>query len=251
MNRPLIFTLLTTALLSVELQAADILGIEAGAGSWQIDYDGDLGENNNKATLDELGYDDKSHANTFYIVLEHPVPLLPNVKLQHTDLDQSERGTISRNFTINNVTFNASENVKTSLDLTHTDASLYYEILDNWLNADVGMTLRYFSGSATAKSATRTENVDLNVVTPMLYGNARFDLPFTGWSVGVAGNYVNYDSNRLQDYSANIGYNSDGLLMDIGVEVGYRRLSLDLDDLDDLEADIDLDGIYGSLFLRF
>ena len=82
----------------------------------------------------------------------------------------------------------------------------------------------------------------------MIYAKAQFDLPLTGFSVGLEGNAINYEDNRLTDYSAKLQYMFDSAL-DIGLEVGYREMSLEVDE--DVTADIQLKGPYAALLFHF
>jgi outer membrane protein len=84
---------------------------------------------------------------------------------------------------------------------------------------------------------------------PMAYGKAQFDLPFTGLSAGIEGNYASYQGNSLNDYTAKLTYLFDSLV-DIGVEVGYRKMSVKVSD-NDLEANMTLKGPYAALIAHF
>ncbi len=227
-------------------QADTILGIYAGAGTWNGGYGGNAGEPN--ITLKELGLKDQS--NTFYYVaLEHPVPVLPNIRLQQTNISSKQTATITKNFTIDGTNFNGSDKVTSDFDLSHTDATLYYELLDNWINLDFGLTARKFSGYVRASTTTKSEEVKVDETLPMLYLKAQFDLPFSGLSVGVEGNFISYQDSELIDYTAKISYLFDSAL-DIGLEAGYRSMNLAIDD-NDLTADIDLTGPYAALIMHF
>jgi outer membrane protein len=83
----------------------------------------------------------------------------------------------------------------------------------------------------------------------MLYGKAQFDLPFSGLSIGIEGNYVSYQGDKISDYSAKMSYLFDSVL-DVGVEAGYRKFSLTVDE-DDLQAKIDLKGPYVAAIAHF
>jgi len=237
---------LTTPLVySTTAQADTIFGIYAGAGSWETDYSGEAGDP--ALSTDDLGMD-KNNNSYFYVAIEHPVPVLPNIKLQQTNLTSRQTATITDTFSVGDVEF-ADTDVTTDFDLSHTDATLYYEILDNWLNADVGLTVRKYSGYLKAKSETENEKVDLDATLPMLYAKFQFDLPFSGFSAGVEGNYVSYSDNTLADYSAKISYMFDSAL-DLGVELGYRQSTMTLDE-DDVTADIELSGPYVAALFHF
>ena len=227
-------------------QADTILGVYAGAGTWNADYDGQAGDP--CITLKELGL--KKQSNTFYyIALEHPVPVLPNIRLTQTNISSKQTATVTKTFTINDTTFSGSEVVTSDFDLSHLDATFYYEILDNWINLDLGITARKFSGYVHASTPTKTEKVNVDKTLPMLYLKVQFDLPFSGLSAGVEGNYVSYNKDKLTDYSAKVSYLFDSAL-DVGVEVGYRALKLTIDDKD-ITADVNLKGPYAALIAHF
>ncbi|GLS27533.1 TIGR04219 family outer membrane beta-barrel protein [Marinibactrum halimedae] len=229
-------------------QADTILGIYAGVGAWNSDYSGNTGVQS--IEVEDLGLDDETN-NFFYVALEHPVPLLPNVRLQYTDLTIDADTVLTQTFQLDDVTFSVDENVATSLDFTHADATLYYEILDNWVSLDVGVTFRAFTGEAEVTGDTAgTETIDLDAVIPMAYGKAQFDLPFSGFYVGADANLISYSGHSLNDFTAKIGYAYESVL-DAGVEIGYRRMALELDDLDDLNADLTMDGPYAAFTLHF
>lgn len=235
--------------LSTQVSADTILGVYAGVGQWQADFSGDLGSNH--IDTDELGIKDENN-NFYYVALEHPIPLLPNIKLAHTDISTKDNSILSQNYTVNGTTYTTGTNVTTKLDLSHTDAMLYYEILDNWVNLDLGMTLRNFDGQITASDGSNFEKIDLKGTLPMAYGKAQFDLPFTGWSVAADAHMTRWKDDKLVDYSAKIMYNTDILpLLDLGLELGYREMQLELEDLDDLETDVTLDGPYIAATLHF
>jgi outer membrane protein len=106
-----------------------------------------------------------------------------------------------------------------------------------------------FDGYVKATSATATENVNVDQTLPLVYAKAQFDLPFTGLSAGVEGNFISYKDDELSDYRVKLSYLFDSAF-DVGVELGYRQLSLSINE-DDVEADIDLKGPYASAIVHF
>jgi outer membrane protein len=229
-------------------QADTIFGVYAGVGSWESDYDGKAGDPS--VTLKELGVE-KSSNTFFYLAIEHPVPIIPNLRVSVVDIASEQTATITRTFTIDDTNFNASEKVNSEFDLSHTDATLYYEILDNWLNLDLGVTVRKFGGFVEASTQTQAKSVsvDIDQALPMLYVKGQFDLPFSGLSAGVEGNYISYQDSKLTDFSAKVSYLFDSAF-DIGLEAGYRSMSLTVDE-DDLTANLDLKGPYAALIAHF
>lgn len=238
--------------------ADTILGLYAGAGIWNASIDGTVGTGEDPITADELGIN--SSQNTFfYAALEHPIPVIPNIRIAHTGLVLDGQAIVSREFSIDENTFQADADTATELDLTHTDFTLYYELLDNWVTMDVGLTARQLDGYARVEGTVTgdsgdeevTETVDLNVVIPMLYARAQFDLPFTGFHAGGAVNYIGYEENTFSDIDVYLGYTTAALGLDMGVDLGYRKMSVEVDDDEDLTTDVAVDGIYGALTLHF
>lgn len=229
--------------------ADTVLGVYAGYGSWDSSFDGKTGEPS--ITLKDLGVKDQKN-NFFYIALEHPIPILPNIRLAHTEISSAQTATINKTFTFDGTVYPINDTIKSEFDLTHTDATLYYEILDNWVNLDLGLTARQFDGFVYAQSTkvtTRNKKEKIDQTLPMLYGKVQFDLPFSGLSAGIEGNYVSYSGDKVSDYSAKISYLFDSVL-DIGLEAGYRKLSLTVDE-DDLQANVDLKGPYAAVIAHF
>lgn len=223
-----------------------LLGVFAGAGTWATDYSGEAGDPS--ITLNDLGV--KSNNNNFYyIALEHPIPLLPNVRLERTNISNKESAVIHKTFNINGTDFSANQKVDSAFDLSHTDATLYYQILDNWISLDVGLTARKFDGFVSATSPSVSERVKIDQTLPLVFGKLQFDLPFTGLSAGVEGNYISLNKDKLSDYRAKISYLFD-TVVDVGVEAGYRTMNLKVDD-SDITGDLKFKGSYVALIAHF
>jgi outer membrane protein len=226
--------------------ADTVFGIYAGAGQWTSDYSGKAG--NPAVTAEDLGFTDSDNS-FFYVAIEHPVPLLPNIKLLHQEIQSSQSARLDQTFGLGDTNFSASTELSSDFDLSSNEATLYYEILDNWVNLDLGVTFRQYDGYLKAESNTESENVDVDVAIPLVYGKFQFDLPLSGLSVAVEANMIKYQENQLMDYNAKLAYLFDSVL-DLGVEAGYRKLSLKVDD-DDIQTNLDLDGPYVGAMLHF
>lgn len=228
---------------------ADAIGFRAGAYAWAPDISGTVRAGGENVDLqDDLGFSDEN-ANVFFIAVEHPIPLLPNVLLQHTKLEADTTQTLSRSFTFDDVTYTAAETVKADLDLSHTDATLYYEILDNWVELDLGLTVRLFDNGVKIESQATGEKAELDFdsALPMVYAAARFNLPLSGLYVAVDGNGIGYSDSTLFDYRAMVGYESP---IGLGAEIGYRTFDLNYEDGDD-DGDVKIDGAFAQVFYHF
>ncbi|NVK22440.1 MAG: TIGR04219 family outer membrane beta-barrel protein [Kangiellaceae bacterium] len=248
--------LAATALLTVSsIASADFIGIYAGANKWNYDADGDVRSVGGDVDLNnDLGWSDGDD-NVYYVAFEHPVPFLPNVRIQQNNLKGSANGVASQNFTFGSVNFTTGNGTITNYDFSNTDYTLYYEVLDNWVNLDLGITGKQFDGGFALTSTSSgnlpvitSENLNLSGVVPMLYGKAQFDLPFTGWSAGATMNIGQTTDDKMTDSTLYISYEGDS---GFGFEVGYRNFTIEFDDFDALSSDMTIDGFYAGLNFHF
>ncbi|KPQ30400.1 MAG: outer membrane protein [Marinobacter excellens HL-55] len=242
--RKLIIAVGGTLILAAPLAQADIVGFGASANYWDSDLSGKAGSNGDTVDIEnDLNLDSDSNTNlTAYV--EHPVPLLPNVRLDYTKVDLSGRGQLG---VLGYDGVNGD--VRSELDLEQLDLTLYYEVLDNWVNLDLGLTARRLDAELLVQETTGTLDVSetsVDAVIPMGYAAARFDLPFTGVSVGAEGNFISFDGDLLHDINA-YGQFEFALLR---VRAGYRQMSIDYEDGDD-SLDIEIDGPFASVGVTF
>jgi outer membrane protein len=238
-----------TVIAGAQLAQADALGFSIGAYTWQQKIDGTVRSGGENVDLNHDLNFDSHHGNVYFAEFDHPVPILPNLRIQHTEMKSSETSTLNRSITIDNVTYANATDVHTALDLSHTDATLYYRPLDNWIKLRFGLTLRDFDNGVKIRSLSTgdTAKVDINAVIPMIYLAARFDLPLTGLYVGTDANAIAYSGSHLYDARINAGYETP---IGLGVEGGYRRFELKYDHSGD-HADITIDGVYAEVFYHF
>jgi outer membrane protein len=234
------------ALLSVtSIAQADALGGSIGANIWAQEYDvkaRDGGEFIDFSS--DLKIDDEADYQIF-ASFEHPIPLIPNIRVQHTKMETDGNGALDSVFYDGEV---FDGNVATELTLTHTDATLYYEILDNWIALDLGITGRIFDASiALTSDEGITVDEDYDDVIPMVYVAAQFDLPFTGWKVKASGDWIDYDDYSGVDMRGGIAWES---AIGLGAEVGYRYMDFDYDSGSN-EVEATVEGVYGGLFWDF
>ena len=218
--------------------SADFLGIYAGGGSWNHDPSGDF--SGNTGTAIDIAGDLNSSAKSegyAWLAFEHPVPLIPNIRLEKTALTQTG------NLSVSGKDFNGVASGASSITLDSTDAILYYRLLDNWVNFDLGLNLRKIDGNFTVGSS----DVKFSQSIPMLYVAAQFDLPFSGFSVGADVNVVSYQGSTYNDVRLRALYEM-GV---IGFEVGTRTTTLTLDNVDNINADLKFSGLMLGMFLHF
>ncbi|MCA0894857.1 TIGR04219 family outer membrane beta-barrel protein [Microbulbifer agarilyticus] len=237
---------LCAALTSAGASADTILGFDATAGAWKPSYTGAVGVDSYNVDEFSLAED---NATFLQVALEHPIPVIPNVLLAHSKIETSGMAMLSEDVTFADETFTVGSDVTSDINLTHTDATLYYEILDNWVNLDLGLTARQYSGELTVATDGLSENIELSGVLPMVYGVARFDLPFTGWSIIAQGNGTSYKGDSHTDITAKVRWDFVPAI-DFAIEAGYRVMSLDVQELDAFQSDLEIKGPYIGLNLH-
>ncbi len=249
-------TFLLSALFLTSLHA-DIIGGEvslgvyahtpSGSASYSIPY------MDQKATLADIektfGWENGQDL-LFQAFLEHPAPLVPNVKLGYSRISYDGSGVPASDFTWGGIIrFNGR--IDSSFDLKMADFTAYYELLDNIAEIDLGLTLRHLSGSITVTpySHLLSEEVTFSAFTPMLYGKLRFNLPVSSLSFQAEGNGIGYDNTTFYDLSLGIRYE---LFVGLGIEGGWRSVHLESGDLaEGFTLDLQSNGAYALIVWDF
>ena len=215
--------------------SADALGVYIGVQGWDMATEGSYGEGN---IQEEYDFEDESQGR-YYIEFEHPIPFIPNVKVAHSELMSDA------------LELSASGNFNSGVDFTYTDYTLYYELFDNGLfSFDFGVTAKDFEGELTSNFGLDEDSVD--EIIPMLYLSAEVAIPATGLSVFAEGNMLSIDDHTLTDYQVGIAYALiDNMIIDVNLQAGYRAVDLELDDLDDIYADLQFDGAFAGVEVHF
>lgn len=216
---------------------ADFIGATLETGVFDPDAELSLVDDGSSVTSSSSMTGDKG---TYYgIAIEHPIPLIPNLRVQGTEL--VSEGTISTEYNGSTVT-----NEDITLDLSHTDYTAYYELLDGlfWLHFDVGVTLRQYDGFTVINN----DRTDLSAVIPMAYVAPSIAIPGTGLSLGGELKSLSIGDNSITDTTLKIKWNSGFLL---GIEAGVRTHEVELDDVDGLDIDSNNEGTFIGLFLDF
>lgn len=235
---------LVSALMTPFSANADILSFAIGGGGWNATPTGNFQKTTDPAAVDvERDLFWKEETNTYiFATLEHPVPILPNVRLVSTTIDQSGSGTA--NFVFDGIVY--SGDVSNDFSIETLDLIAYYEVLDNVVSLDIGLTVRNLKVDYTiVNGTTTTDSVDETI--PMLYamvgGSPMPDLLISGEM-----SYVTYDGSTISDITAKIAYTTNYF---IGVEAGYRALSFEFDDVSETNAKLDFDGLFVGAYLKF
>ena len=233
-------------LLTLNQMHADTIGGEISLGFFNHQPNGNASYKGSAADMEEsLGFSEEQDI-FLKAYLEHPLPVIPNVKLGYTTLSHEGSSSVG-NFTWGDTTYNGT--IDSSLSLDMTDVTLYYEFLDNWAETDAGLTLRYISGDMDVRSSVASDVADFSTWVPMLYGKVRFNLPVTDLSFQLEANAISYWDITAYDYELSARYT---LALGVGLEAGYKAFHLDSDDLvNGFNADMDFSGPYAALLWDF
>ncbi len=242
---------LLLAMTPVAAQADLLFTVGAKASVWNAEAGGQIDEG---VSVEKDGLNiDSDNGQQLTVFFEHPLPFIPNLKLKQTSLELEGDGNINAQFA--DQTFN--ENVTSTLDLSHSDLTLYWglPLPVPFVDINFGLTARQFDGVAevSGKTSSVNESVDLDFVMPLVYGEVKIDSPF-GLYASADINYIGMGGNKLSDISYGIGYDLPIPVVDIGLEAGYRSINLKADkDLADIDTDFDVSGAYfgASLALGF
>ena len=153
------------------MAAADVLSFTIGGGVWNETPEGSITKPSNAPTpsLDvknNLFWTEESQGYIF-ATLEHPVPILPNVRLMYTNLDHTCSGTTS--FSFEGISY--SGNVANEFSIEQTDLLLYYEVLDNVVSLDLGLNVRLLDISyKIADDSGTNSSGSVSAPVPMIYG---------------------------------------------------------------------------------
>ena len=250
--------LLTGLMLSgllTSLAFSDMLRMEMGAGIWQQEVSGPITNGSRTYESDQLGFD-KEMQTYAWMSIKHPVPVLPNLRLEYSNIDFN--GDISQTIASNTL------RSVSKVSLQQYDAVLYYNILDNtgWTTLDLGLDVKYVDAIFKIDNTLNTIpvsslNIDENkaITLPLLYTRARFSLPLSLGIEGI-GKYVEYKNTSMLDAQIKVDYTLvDVLPFELGLELGYKIEKLDLDAGDfsgiSTSADVKVKGVFAGAIVRF
>ena len=214
------------------LAQADVIGVKGDLSYWA--YDGQANMAAQTAASDQDL--ERKGAAQLSLAIEHPVPLIPNAKIRYVNLKTQTENEV------------AGQPVY-DINMDHADFILYYEILDNIVNADVGVGATTLNGHVTTLALSKT---DIDKTVPVIYATAGAKLPCTGLSAKGEVLYSKFNDAKITDAQAELQYNFiDNLLVDVGLKAGYRILDIKLDDYEKNDLKFNFKGPYIGLDIHF
>ncbi len=231
---------------------ADIARVEMGAGAWMQTPSGGGTTSDTDGVLSLDGTYESSEKDSsemyFWMLIKHPVPIVPNIRLEYVSI--ADEGTTTG--TVNGI---PAASAPTTIDMQQFDIIPYYNILDNtgWATLDLGLDLKVIqsdadiSGLAGGLSYSASESV----VIPLLYVRTRAEIPATNIGLEADVKYITDGDSTMYDIRAKIDYTLDFIpVLQPALEVGYRVQKYDVDD-SDTQMDLEYAGVYAGLMVRF
>jgi len=263
---------------------ADTVGLYLGGQIWQSEASGVFGEKN---ILIDSNLKKEQQSN-YFVAVEHPFPLLPNVRISSMTLDTTGKTTSTQeSFSFDDEIFHIDVDVDVDVDasfnVSYVDYTLYYQLFDNGLfSFDFGVTARDFDGAVTETETTITvttsddggldaeehpehghivtettktvtaSNIKANDIVPMLYVATNISLPLTGLSVFAQGDFLLIDDHSHYDYQVGLSYGLvDNRMMDFNLTLGYRAVKMEFEDLDNLYTNLEFKGVFIGVIAHF
>jgi len=161
------FAVTLAALLTANVRA-DTVGLYLGGQIWQSEANGAFVEKNTLIDLDLK----KEQQSNYFVAIEHPLPLLPNVRISGTMLDTTGKTNLTQAFSFGGETFptdvvievpddefiidsKSDTKLDASFNVSYVDYTLYYELFDNGIfSFDLGLTARDFDVTVTVTGTT-------------------------------------------------------------------------------------------------
>jgi len=247
-----------TALMTTAAHA-DLMRIEGAVGVWETAPSGNVKYGNYPAfdVNDVAGFDTTTNMYA-WVYLKHPVPIIPNVRLEYVDpkFDAKTEKVLS----YGDYTFSAG--ASNALTLTQYDAVLYYNILDNtlWTTIDLGLDVKYIDGNYNISGnasgvGSYTVDQDFDIVMPLAYVRGRIQIPVTNIGVEAIVRGISYSDNTVVDAEIKLDYTMDFVpVIQPGLELGYRyqQVKLDAGSIGiNANFDTTFSGLYGGIMVRF
>jgi len=193
--------------------------------------------------------------------LEHPIPVIPNIKLAYMPMKFDGSGVLTRDINWGGRTYQANADFNLSVKLDRVDTTLYYNLpfiktaTAGKLDVEFGLNVRTIMFGATLSGTTVDNEIvseSASITFPIPMGHLAVEIrPINLVSLVGELNYIGYKNNAYYDYVAGLRLSPPVRTpLKPFVEVGYRYEKLKIDE-QDVKTDLKVKGLYGLVGVRF
>ena len=229
---------------------ADFIGVYAGVGSWNHTSEGQINNNGTNADMErDFGFVDE-YSNFAYIAVEHPFPLIPNIRISQHNLETTGSKTVtsSSTFTFAGTAYSSGTAITTKLRWDEQDALLYYEFLDNIVSFDLGLGVKKIDAEISVTTNAITNTLKIEETLPITYVMIGAMIPGTGISFSLDTTRTFAGDAEIIQTNTKVGYLTSFML---GIEAGYRTSKMKLDDFSTFNGEVDFTGPFANLLFHF
>jgi len=241
---------------------ADFLSISGGAGMWNENISGytKSGSDINYFNKDDgnpdtgnLKLQDKVRPYV-WVKLIHPIPLVPNLKVQYTRYSTSGRdGTVVGSVDVFGETITGAGTADTDMSINSYDATFFYELksaLTLGFEIEAGVGVNVLDGTTDLTiNKTDTTHTTWTIGIPYLYG--RVETPtFFGFSAEAQAKYLDIDTAYYHDYQTKVKYHLPLPIIDLTMSAGYRTQTIYGED-GDKSTKLKYNGIFAEVGARW
>ncbi len=220
---------------------ADTLGAYIGGGMWTHTPSGGVTMTQSADLSSELGLSGASES-YLYVVVDHPVPMIPNVKIVQTNNTNS--GTIATSLTFNGQSLTTADSA--TVQLNSTNYIFYYRLLDNIVKLNVGLAGYAIDGRVKAGT---TVNQPFAATIPMGYMSVGATIPGTGLSGQYETTALSIGGASLTDTTIKVMYEFGSV---VGVEAGTRTQALNISTaISGVSANMSFSGAFVGAYVHF
>jgi len=235
------------------------LNVEVGGGLWQPSLSGHVKYLGNNIDFDTLNPDDDTTSGNNYLYLDfsHFVPMIPNIRVEKLNYNITGDATLT-------TTFDGKDfagNVKSELDMKQTDIIAYWGVpflgvaTAGILNVNFGLDAKNLNGYIELDDGTKTGKASFDETLPLLYLNAKIDIPATPIELSATTKQLSYDGASISDNQAKLSVKLPIPLplIDFKFDIGYKSQNITIPDslVDNLDAKIDTEGVFFGLNAKF
>jgi outer membrane protein len=228
--------------------------IEGSIGVWNHDPNGMINYQGNDVQLNtDLSLKDRNDYN-LWLRIEHPIPMLPDIKIQHTPIRVNDSNSPNRPFMFGEKIFDEAINSELEMDIIDVQLYNHLPFLQTasfkGLDVTYGMTFRFLNATAFINEIKSMDSRSRGFSTPMPLLTAGFNIaPLSSFALNGEFQAMSYSGNHWYDITAKLQVSPFSEFIFMGV--GYRYQDFKLDDVQDVTADQTMQGFFGEMGFRF